>query len=477
MGPRPSLAVNLLISLVVSASVLGGAELAARALERRMSDPFGEKLALWDKVWAGDFYLMRSTSAGWPPSAPINADGLQDRTHAPEKPEGAWRVVILGDSVTAGTPFQPAESFPAMLQERLDQQGPWVEVLNVALWGWSTRQQRTAFQRIASRYHPDQVIVGLCLNDVEELQNNLERPPRLLAQLHRRSALVRRLVHAETRQIHGIEELFTDSERVRAGFERLFAELRLLRDEVAAQGATLSVLVFPVELQYGKTPPAPRAQERVAAFCAREGIRCLDLRPALAPLGKRAFLDLLHFTLPGRRVVAERVLAERLIPDQVVAARALASALGDESGPSGAPALHAGRLPQIEQALGSASVRARAEAAWALGRLGPAAAAAAPRLCARCATATSACGRAPRRPWGAWGPARVGRCRISWPWSPTRARACAGARSKPPRSWAATRRASRRSSPRWPAPTPTCAPARSGCCARSGPTPVPRFRR
>src|SRR4030066_406032 len=99
-----------------------------------------------------------------------------------------------------------------MLPERLDQQGPWVEVLNVALWGWSTRQQRTAFQRIASRYQPDQVIVGLCLNDVEELQNNLERPPRLLAQLHRRSALVRRLVHAETRQIHGIEELFTDSE-------------------------------------------------------------------------------------------------------------------------------------------------------------------------------------------------------------------------------------------------------------------------
>ena len=201
-----------------------------------MSDPFGEKLALWEKVWAGDFYLMRSTSAGWPPSQPINPEGLQDRTHAPEKPEGVWRVVVLGDSVTAGTPFQPAESFPAMLQERLDEQGPWVEVLNVALWGWSTRQERTAFERIASRYHPDQVIVGLCLNDVEELQNNLERPPVLLARLHRRSALVRRLVRAETRQIHDIEELFTDSARVRAGFERLFAELRLLRDEVEGAG-------------------------------------------------------------------------------------------------------------------------------------------------------------------------------------------------------------------------------------------------
>ncbi len=380
MAKRQSLAINLLISLGVSVFLLGGAELIARVIERGMSDPFGDKLALWEKVWSGDFYLMRSTSAGWPLSQPINADGLQDRTHAPEKPEGVWRVVVLGDSVTAGTPFKPAESFPAMLQERLDGQGPWVEVLNVALWGWSTRQERMAFQRIARGYHPDQVIVGLCLNDVEELQNNLERPPLLLAQLHRRSALVRRLVHAETRQIHDIEELFSDSARVRAGYARLFAELRLLRDEVRAQGATLSVLVFPVEFQYGAKPPQPLAQQRLAAFCTSEGIRCVDLLPTLAPLGKNAFLDLLHFTLPGRRAVAERVLAERLIPDQKVAAHSLAAALHDASGPSGAPLLTAAQLPAIERALDAASERQRAEAAWALGRLGPAAAAAEPRL-------------------------------------------------------------------------------------------------
>ncbi len=377
---RQSLAVNLGLSLAVSVSLLGGGELIARAIEHRMSDPFGEKLALWEKVWAGDFYLMHSTSAGWPPSQPINPEGLQDRTHATEKPEGVWRVVILGDSVTAGTPFKPAESFPAMLQAQLEQQGPWVEVLNVALWGWSTRQERTAFERIARRYHPDQVIVGLCLNDVEELQNNLERPPLLLSELHRHSALVRRLVHAETRQIHSIEELFTDTPRVRRGYERLFSELRALRAEVQAQGATLSILVFPVQFQLGEAPPPPLAQRRLAAFCASEGIRCVDLLPALAPLGQEAFLDLLHFRLPGRRVVAERILAERLIPDRVVAAHALALALGDATGPSGAPALGPGQLPGIERALVSRRERLRAEAAWALGRLGPAAASAIPSL-------------------------------------------------------------------------------------------------
>ena len=277
-----------------------GAELVARALERRMSDPFGEKLALWEKVWAGDFYLMRSTSAGWPPSQPINADGLQDRTHAPEKPEGAWRVVVLGDSVTAGTPFQPAESFPAMLQERLDEQGPWVEVLNVALWGWSTRQERTAFQRIASRYHPDQVIVGLCLNDVEELQNNLERPPRAAGPA---APALRARAPAGPRRDAADPQHRGAVHRQRAGPRRLRAAVRgaapAARRGGGAGGDVLGAGVPRRSSSSARQPPPPRAQERVAAFCAREGIRCLDLRPALAPLGKQAFEDLLHFTLPG----------------------------------------------------------------------------------------------------------------------------------------------------------------------------------
>ena len=49
--------------------------------------------------------------------------------------------------------------------------------MNVALWGWSTRQERTAWQRIARGYQPDQAVLAVCLNDIPELQNNLARPP------------------------------------------------------------------------------------------------------------------------------------------------------------------------------------------------------------------------------------------------------------------------------------------------------------
>ena len=64
--------------------------------------------------------------------------------------------------------------------------------MNVALMGWSTRQERIAWQRIARHYRPDQVVLAVCLNDIPELFNNLSRPPRWLARLHEPSALVRR---------------------------------------------------------------------------------------------------------------------------------------------------------------------------------------------------------------------------------------------------------------------------------------------
>src|SRR5207237_131713 len=127
---------------------------------------------------------------------------------------------------------------------------PW-EVLNVALPGWSTRQEAIAYRRIARGYAPDLVLLGVCLNDIPELQNNLARPPAWLAGLHRRSALVRRIVGAREREIADVDELFAhpDAAVVGEAFARLFAEVRALRAEVEGDGARLAVLLFPVAEQ------------------------------------------------------------------------------------------------------------------------------------------------------------------------------------------------------------------------------------
>src|SRR6266702_1810906 len=219
---RASLAVNLALSLAVTVLFLGAAELLARRFERpRLPLDPSDRTMDGEKDWGGDFYVIRSASPGWPPTDDFTHDGVRDLPHAPEKPAG--------------------------LQSRLDARGPGVEVLNVSLMAWSTRQERIAAERIARRYRPDLVLLGVCLNDPQELANNLARPPALLARLHERSALVRRIVDAQGREIRNVPELFTapQAPEVRASLERFFDELRQLKAVVQADGVPLSVLVFP----------------------------------------------------------------------------------------------------------------------------------------------------------------------------------------------------------------------------------------
>ena len=247
---------------------------------------------------------------GWPPWEDYNRDGLRDREHTLAKPKGVRRVISLGDSTTLGWRLRPEEAYPQVLQDRASALGHNLEVFNVALGGWSTRQELIAYRRIARAYHPDIVLLGICLNDFAEMQNNLARPPAWLAALHLRSALVRRIVRAEDREIGSIEELFAEppSPRVEDGFRRVFADVRAVRDDVKADGGELVVLLLPYRQQVEPGAPPGVPQRRVAEFCAREKIRFLDLLPALRGTGDSGFIDPVHLSATGARQVAEAVL-------------------------------------------------------------------------------------------------------------------------------------------------------------------------
>jgi HEAT repeat protein/lysophospholipase L1-like esterase len=389
-----SLLPNLLVSAAVSVTLLWGAELLCRRYEPAAKPPGEHGPPLWEEEWQGNFYTVRSLSAGWPPAEEINRDGVRDRLHTLEKPDGVHRVVCLGDSVTLGYGYSPQEAFPQTLEARLQARGPGVEVFNIALPGWSTLQERIAYERIGRKYRPDQVILGVCLNDIQELENNLVQPPRLLATLHAHSALVRRIVNAKGREIASIEELFKDSPQVAAGFERMFVEVRKLREEVRADGGELVVVVFPFRDQVRPEPPEPRPQERISSFCAREGIPFLDVLASLKPLGEAAFLDELHFTPEGSGRVAAAVSS--FIPGAAFESREVADLsvetlllrLRDADRPRtrllAAWALGRIRAPEavagLTRALSDETEGVRSEASHALGEIGPGARDALPTL-------------------------------------------------------------------------------------------------
>jgi lysophospholipase L1-like esterase len=305
---RNSRIANLLLSVAALSFFLVGLEGLCRLLGLGERDPVAFYIANWERQWQGDFYVL--TAGG-----NINRDGLRDRDHAVENPGGAHRIAFLGDSVTFGWNLPAASSYPAMTERLLAEQGEEVEVFNIALPGWSTRQQRIAYRRIARKYRPDQVLLALCLNDVAEMLNNLSRPPRAFAFAYRHSNLVRALLRAREREIGRVEELFLfpDSERVRRGWELTLEEIRALAAEVGEDGASFTLLVFPFRFQVEEGGASPLPQQLVARFSQESGIHHLDLLPELRSLGRVAFIDYDHLSPQGAQRVARTLVASGLL--------------------------------------------------------------------------------------------------------------------------------------------------------------------
>lgn len=118
-----------------------------------------------------------------PGSRDINARGLRDRDHSLEKPDGSFRVVVLGDSIGFGfcTPSDPLpreKTFAEVLERRLDADPPpghsGAEVINLSVSGYDTIQEVEYLRVEGLAYEPDLVLVGYCLNDAQDASFELE---------------------------------------------------------------------------------------------------------------------------------------------------------------------------------------------------------------------------------------------------------------------------------------------------------------
>jgi lysophospholipase L1-like esterase len=91
----------------------------------------------------------------------INSFGMRDREYSESKPEGVYRIMILGDSIT-----QFGE-WADYLEEKLQNDGNY-EVLNAAVAGWNLQNYYLYLKNKGIRFEPDMVITALCLNDVRQ---------------------------------------------------------------------------------------------------------------------------------------------------------------------------------------------------------------------------------------------------------------------------------------------------------------------
>jgi lysophospholipase L1-like esterase len=311
---------NLALAAATTLIFGGLIEGAARIVE---PPPVQRREYLWDwkeRFKDGEFYTLEK-GEGYPPDEENNVDGLRDATRPVEAlPHFSRRVVILGDSVTFGHGVDASKAFPQILERRLrDELNLDVDVFNMALPGWSTRQERLAYERIARKYTPEDVVLAVCLNDLAELQINLSKPPPgILLSLFKRSAAVRLAMGASRREIGAVEELFepTPSPGVNEAYRLFFEEVARLRAEAQKDRAEFRIVVFPFRFQVEPGAPAPVAQQRIATFAKSEGIPFHDFLAEIGkdPTAKDLFLDYDHFNETGHERVAAWLYREFATP-------------------------------------------------------------------------------------------------------------------------------------------------------------------
>ena len=115
----------------------------------------------------------------------VNAAGFRDREHPLDKPEGVYRIAVLGDSYSEAmqVPVQAAywAQLPAQLAACGFRRGREIEVLNFGVAGFGTAQQLLLLESVALRYRPDLVLLQFTNgNDVRNnsfaLEEEKQRP-------------------------------------------------------------------------------------------------------------------------------------------------------------------------------------------------------------------------------------------------------------------------------------------------------------
>lgn len=123
--------------------------------------------------------LLLFTSCGEASKKETDAEAEAETTTETESTEGTKTILFFGDSLTAAMGLDPAEGFPAEIQEKIDSLGLGYEVVNAGLSGETSAGGRSRINWILNQ-EVDVFVLELGANDglrgipVEETRQNLQ---------------------------------------------------------------------------------------------------------------------------------------------------------------------------------------------------------------------------------------------------------------------------------------------------------------
>ena len=171
---RRSITLRKKLLLLCFGCLVGGlfAELLVRALGVSYPQPYVPDGQLGSRLQPG--FVGWFTREGFA-HVHVNSRGFRDVEHNLQKPDGVYRIAVLGDSYAEAVQVQLDETFWSVLENELSTEERPVEVLNFGIAGFGTAQELEALRHVALGYQPDLVLLAfLSGNDIRNNSRELE---------------------------------------------------------------------------------------------------------------------------------------------------------------------------------------------------------------------------------------------------------------------------------------------------------------
>jgi len=306
-------------------------------------------------------------SAGPGVPATTNSLGFRDAEFEIRKGAGTYRILAVGDSVTAGSGVHAEETYPKVLEDLLRGEraatSATIQVVNAGVGGWAPIQYAAFLEKYGFDLSPDLVIVGLfigndislcdeqCLKDTTAVggqrvfnKTRFEKRPwpartalRTHVLLYSKLHMYRLLADFKPRRTRGSVPipfgafiyLKANDPVHQAAWDNTFGILARIGTLCRLRRTRLLVVFLPAHIQV--EPQAASAwpqdqldfrapQKKLLEFCRAQGLECLDLLPAFLDTKMSLFIpNDFHPVAAGHRLIAT-VIADRLRSQGVAAA-------------------------------------------------------------------------------------------------------------------------------------------------------------